>query len=310
MPSLISDFGWTATEIIRQAAIAYVAITNTQAAIKIAEKQRVIAQQSLDLANELRSIWKDVYLENERKFTFELFNTATLVAEYTLWAGRAAPVVAGQFAEARRRLNAFSPKFCCGDTSQRMIELEIAEATARGNAIMYGMRFADAKKLALEDRDYSRKHAAISLGRGLGSQAQTYASAAAGLYGQLGQQAAAGASGAFGALGYFSTRNQVGAQSQPQIQSGGAKVGGGYNNGEGTGSFEADFMGTDALSNRGLDTGIGGFDSRQLENGIGSFDNLSNGSFTNPALPASTGITGLPQETPPDLADIGLSIFG
>lgn len=208
MPNFMTDFGWAGAEIARQGTMSYIAVLNTRAAIAIAEKKRVIAQGYLDLSTELRMIWKDVYLENERQLTYDLFNEPEPVAEYSLWAGRATPIVAGQFAERRRYISAYVPKFCTGDMQQRLIELEVAEATARGDATMYGMRFADAKQLALDDRLYQRRHAAIGLGRGLGIQAQSYAQAASGLYGQLGQQAAAGASGALSALGYFNTRKQ------------------------------------------------------------------------------------------------------
>lgn len=294
MPSFISDFGWTATEIIRQAAIAYVAVTNTRAAIEIAKLQQGIAKSYLDLSVELRTIWKDVYLENERKLTSDLFNTPKPTANYALWAGRAGSVVAVQFAETRRRIAAYSPKFCCGDAGQRMMEVDIAEATARGDALMYGMRFADAKQLALDDRLYSRQHAAISLGRGLGMAAQTYASAAAGLYGQLGQQAAAGASGAIGALGYFSTRKSPGDQTaapfaQRQVNTKSPFEDEGPSSGMTSGSAST----LEVLQPRGFDI--------QPYNGGDSF---MNGSPTNPAVPASTGITGIPQMTPPDLIDV------
>lgn len=301
MPSFISDFGWAATEVIRQAAIAYVAVTNTRAAIEIAKIQQGIAKGYLDLSTELRTIWKDVYLENERKLTSDLFNAAKPVADYPLWAGRAGSVVAVQFAETRRRIAAYSPKFCCGDAGQRMMEVDIAEATARGDALMYGMRFADAKQLALDDRQYSRQHAAISLGRGLGMSAQSYASAAAGMYGQLGQQAAAGASGAIGALGYFSARKSPGEQANPQA------------------TQEPQLLNTFREETGGVSRmGSGSANTLEVLSPMEysvqppnvTFDSLMNGSPTNPALAASTGITGLPQETPVDIGDVALSLFG
>lgn len=215
MSNIFSDIGWFAAEAARLAGSAYVAITNTRAATDIAEKENVIATGYIGLSNELRAIWKDVYLENERKLTYDLFNEAKPTPNYTLWAGTGITVSAGQFTEARARLGKVLPRFCTGGTQARLIELDFAESTVRGDAITYGMRFADSRTIALNDRQYGRRHAALMLGRGLGAQAESYSKAAAGLFGELGKQAAAGASGALGALGYFTTRNTSPTQAEP-----------------------------------------------------------------------------------------------
>ena len=53
MPNFLTDYGWAGAEIIKEVAYAYVAITNTRAAINIAEMQRGIAQGQLDLSAEI-----------------------------------------------------------------------------------------------------------------------------------------------------------------------------------------------------------------------------------------------------------------
>ncbi|MGF6599784.1 hypothetical protein P3T23_004518 [Paraburkholderia sp. GAS448] len=202
-----TDSGWITSSSIAQLAATAVAVINTVAALEISRREYEIAKGYYDLARELRDMWNNTFVPCEQATVAEACSAPLYTPLYDETAGRYIASVKQQFRDALNNIINCSNRFCTGLTQAMLKDAAIAQAQAVGDAQNYAYRYEEARKEAKDDLRWNRRMQALGLGRNLMAESATYAKAAEGLFGTLGQQAAMGASGAMYALGYGGSRN-------------------------------------------------------------------------------------------------------
>lgn len=202
----VTDVGYTSAATLTTVAQVAVATLSFQAAELMATSIYDIAYRNWEIARELHDFWAGVYGAHEAQLIDEVFGAPAYVPQYDTVEGRAVAGVRrayrGQLNELARR----SSPYCFKATSHQMAMLAAQEALAVGNTSAFARRYEDARKEAKDDTNFSRKHQALGLGRGILGSAASYGQNAAALFGKLGDQASASGQGAIKALGYGMNR--------------------------------------------------------------------------------------------------------
>lgn len=198
----------TAANLARLAAVA-VAVTNTAAAIEMAEKQEKMAKDYLNIAQEQNRYYYDVYVPCEDAELEEACSAAEYVKHSEVQVGRyknsVRHALAGQPEKALQCLS----RYCTGKKAAIIKDAIMSESSAVAAAGNLGRRYEDQYADAKDDLRWARRAQALARGRDMMAQAVNFAGFAYGLFGRLGDQAAKGAAGAIGYLGYASARNDT-----------------------------------------------------------------------------------------------------
>ncbi|HBU3785787.1 TPA: hypothetical protein MC918_004498 [Klebsiella pneumoniae] len=198
----------SAANFARLAAVA-VAVTNTAAAIEMAEKQEKMAKDYLKIAQEQNQYYYDVYVPCEDAELEEACSAATYEQHQDIQVGRYKTTVRQAFAnQPEKQLQCIS-RYCSGKRAAVIKDTMMAEAQALSAAGNLGRRYEEQYADAKDDLRWARRAQALARGRDMMAQAVNFAGFAYGLFGRLGDQAAKGAAGAIGYLGYASARNET-----------------------------------------------------------------------------------------------------
>lgn len=196
-------FEWT----LRAAAL-LVAVTNTNAAWKIAQDQKEIADSYQRAAQQLRDYYKQTYLPFENEEIKEAMAMKPYVKAYDTSAGRMSAGVLSALQDMYRDAVVCAPRYCTGNAASMLMDLKHDTDKALLAARIQGVRMEDAKYEALEERRHSFINKALNRGRDILSSSDSFSEVSVGIYGRLGANAAKGAGGAMKFLGYSFARSQ------------------------------------------------------------------------------------------------------
>jgi hypothetical protein len=205
----VTDDGLTWSARIAQIAAIAVAVVNTKAALDIASKQKDLANKYLKMAKERQQYYYDVYVPCENTEIREACNAEPCDMHKDVQAGRAkASVRHGVTGRTERELQCIS-RYCTGKKAAIIRDRELEEATALALSANFARRYEEEYKDACDDTRWSRRANALSRGRDIMAQAQTFSGFAMGMFGRLGEQAGRGAAGAMAYLGYSMERRDM-----------------------------------------------------------------------------------------------------
>lgn len=195
-PTQTDGCSWiTANNVVAAASIA-VATINTIAAISMQNKQLELARDYWKMARSLHDYYFNYFIPKEKEIIEEAFSQTPYVPKYELEGGRAVAAVNRQFKTVLDDTMRCISRYCTGMKRSALMDYALQQANARADAQNFAYRAEEFRKDAKDDIIWARKKEVVQLGRGLGSEAASYAQVAAGAYGTIGAQAAnaAGAS--------------------------------------------------------------------------------------------------------------------
>lgn len=215
MCDCLGNTGFTAGEQVRAAAIATAATLRQAAAVAqigisandmadIYRQKKDMAQRQQTIANETQSHMETVFWPKELQFLTEF---DSVVAEETAealgarYAGRLVATVAGKFADKIHEFKCSAPRYCTSSVSKGLQDLMFARGQAIANARIMGRLIGYAEVQSRDELNYKRRQQAISVGRGLVSQAAKLYGEAASSMASIGQDVASQLNAGLGALG-------------------------------------------------------------------------------------------------------------
>lgn len=215
MCDCLGNTGFTMGEEIRAAAIATAATMRQAAAIAqigisandmadIYGKKKDMAQRQQTIANETQAHMESVFWPKELQFLAEfdsLEAEETAEALGTRYAGRLVSTVAGKFADKIHEFKCNAPRYCTSSVSKGLQDLMLARGQAIANARVMGRLIGYAEVQSRDELNYKRRQQAISIGRGLVSQAAKLYGDAASTMASIGQDVASQLNAGIGALG-------------------------------------------------------------------------------------------------------------
>lgn len=182
---------------------------NTYRAVDLATKEWFMADRYWRIADHWLDLYKDYYAPVEDQ---ELRETRELPVEepdYETARGRARAVAWIQFKDVIRSAIKCTSRYCTGLREDMLLDLTAAQANAVALADGLGYRNERAYVEARNGVRFERMMGTARRGRNMVSGSSSMASAAAGIYGSLFDQAWEGLVGAGTYLGYYTTRNQT-----------------------------------------------------------------------------------------------------
>lgn len=210
------------------AASAVVAV-NTMAAIDIARKQYNIARDYYKLAERKWDRFLSKYGPCERKEMAEACNTPEYTKEYDARASEYGNEVSAAFTDVDRRMGDIFTQYCICPDETLGRDLDMTRAIMEADSMNFAYRREEHRKVAMDDRRWTRRQQALNRGRDLQSNAAKYAEMAANAYGDVGGNIGKAAEGAMTAIGYFQNRRDtVYPQRTEMNRPGGAMVGDGF----------------------------------------------------------------------------------
>lgn len=176
---------------------------NTANSLKMAKLQRDIGKAYQALAEEQRKYYNDRYKPLEVSLTQEAIalkkydrNKEKLITGQMLVSAR--NLTAGKIDKAL----ACTGRYCTGQRAaimnDQLLEQSMVESLTAGLA----HRYVDKDEIAHNNLRWEKREQVLKIGRDIPTQAVSYASMAAGIFGSLGKQAGQAAEGAMGFLAY------------------------------------------------------------------------------------------------------------
>lgn len=205
----VTDNGKSLIGSIMDAAAVAVAVLNTKTAIEMAELQYGIAKQYLDIAKWYRNYYNNTYKPLEDQELEEAWALEPFDAMYDITIGRTRNHARLQFAGVAEKSIQCTSAYCTGLRQALIKDTLNAEAASLAALSNMGYRNERAYKAARDSRRWERRLQVLNRGRGLIANNIQFSSLAAGIYGDIGQQAGAAAGGAIRYLGYSWNRNET-----------------------------------------------------------------------------------------------------
>lgn len=182
---------------------------NASRAVKIATDEWLMAKRYWRIARNWLDYYKDYYAPVEDQELHEAMNLKKEEPEYEAARGRARAVAWLQFRGVVRQAMRCTSRYCTGLRQDMLSDLSAAQADAVAMADGLGYRNERAYIEARDDVRFKKMLETAKRGRDMVADNVSLTSSAAGIYGDLFNQAMAGLSGAGQYLGYWSSRNDT-----------------------------------------------------------------------------------------------------
>lgn len=182
---------------------------NASRAVKIATDEWFMAKKYWRIARNWLDYYKDYYAPVEDQELYEALNLKKEQPEYDAARGRARAVAWLQFRDVIRQAMRCTSRYCTGLRQDMLADLSASQADAVAMADGLGYRNERAYIEARDDVRFKKMLETAKRGRDMVADNVSLASSAAGIYGDLFNQAMAGLSGAGQYLGYWSSRNDT-----------------------------------------------------------------------------------------------------
>lgn len=176
---------------------------NTSNSLKMAKLQRDIGETYQALAEEQRKYYNDRYKPLEISLTREALNLKKYDRDKE-------KLITGQMLISARNLTAgkidkalaCTGRYCTGQRAAIMNDQLLEQAAIESLAAGLAHRYVDKDEITHNNLRWEKREQVLKIGRDIPTQAVSYASMAAGIFGSLGKQAGQAAEGAMGFLAY------------------------------------------------------------------------------------------------------------
>ena len=176
---------------------------NTSNSLKMAKLQRDIGKAYQALAEEQRTYYNDRYKPLEISLTQEALNLKKYDRDKE-------KLITGQMLISARNLTAgkidkalaCTGRYCTGQRAAIMNDQLLEQAAIESLAAGLAHRYVDKDEITHNNLRWEKREQVLKIGRDIPTQAVSYASMAAGIFGSLGKQAGQAAEGAMGFLAY------------------------------------------------------------------------------------------------------------
>ena len=176
---------------------------NTANSLKMAKLQRDIGKAYQALAEEQRAYYNDRYKPLEISLTQEALNLKKYDRDKE-------KLITGQMLISARNLTAgkidkalaCTGRYCTGQRAAIMNDQLLEQAAIESLAAGLAHRYVDKDEITHNNLRWEKREQVLKIGRDIPTQAVSYASMAAGIFGSLGKQAGQAAEGAMGFLAY------------------------------------------------------------------------------------------------------------
>lgn len=176
---------------------------NTANSLKMAKLQRDIGKAYQELAEDQRKYYNDRYKPLEVSLTQEALNLKKYDRDKE-------KLITGQMLISARNLTAgkidkalaCTGRYCTGQRAAIMNDQLLEQAAIESLAAGLAHRYVDKDEITHNNLRWEKREQVLKIGRDIPTQAVSYASMAAGIFGSLGKQAGQAAEGAMGFLAY------------------------------------------------------------------------------------------------------------
>lgn len=176
---------------------------NTANSLKMAKLQRDIGKAYQELAEDQRKYYNDRYKPLEISLTKEALNLKKYDRDKE-------KLITGQMLISARNLTAgkidkalaCTGRYCTGQRAAIMNDQLLEQAAIESLAAGIAHRYVDKDEITHNNLRWEKREQVLKIGRDIPTQAVSYASMAAGIFGSLGKQAGQAAEGAMGFLAY------------------------------------------------------------------------------------------------------------
>lgn len=176
---------------------------NTYNALRMAKLQRDLARNYLELAEEHRDYYKNKYRPLEIRLTHEAGKLPKYVRDKEkLNTGQMLISAKAQTAGQIDNAIACTGRYCTGQRAAIVADQLLKQAATESMVAGMGHRFTDKEEITHNNLRWEKREQAMRIGRDIPTEAVSYASLAAGIFGSIGEQAGKAAEGAAGFLGY------------------------------------------------------------------------------------------------------------
>lgn len=176
---------------------------NTANSLKMAKLQRGIGKAYQALAEDQRKYYNDRYKPLEISLTQEALNLKKYDRDKE-------KLITGQMLISARNLTAgkidkalaCTGRYCTGQRAAIMNDQLLEQAAIESLTAGLAHRYVDKDEIAHNNLRWEKREQVLKIGRDIPTQAVSYASMAAGIFGSIGKQAGQAADGAMGFLAY------------------------------------------------------------------------------------------------------------
>lgn len=182
---------------------------NAARAINIATQEWDMAKNYWNLAENWLNYYKDFYAPVEDQELREAMALEDEKPEYEVARGRGRVVAWMQFRDVARHATQCTSRYCTGLRQDMLADLVANQANAVALNDALGYRNERAYIESRSDVRFERQLNTAKRGRNIMTGIPSFAKAAAGIYGNMFEQAWAGLEGAGQALGYWGARHQT-----------------------------------------------------------------------------------------------------
>lgn len=176
---------------------------NTANSLKMAKLQRNIGKAYQELAEDQRKYYNDRYKPLEISLTQEALNLKKYDRDKE-------KLITGQMLISVRNLTAgkidnalaCTGRYCTGQRAAIMNDQLLEQAAIESLTAGLAHRYVDKDEITHNNLRWEKREQVLKIGRDIPTQAVSYASMAAGIFGSLGKQAGQAAEGAMGFLAY------------------------------------------------------------------------------------------------------------
>lgn len=176
---------------------------NTANSLKMAKLQRGIGKAYQELAEDQRKYYNDRYKPLEISLTQEALNLKKYDRDKE-------KLITGQMLISARNLTAgkidkaltCTGRYCTGQRAAIMNDQLLEQAAIESLTAGLAHRYVDKDEIAHNNLRWEKREQVLKIGRDIPTQAVSYASMAAGIFGSIGKQAGQAADGAMGFLAY------------------------------------------------------------------------------------------------------------
>lgn len=182
---------------------------NTYRAVDLATKEWLMADKYYQITQNWMDYYQGFYAPVEDQEVNEALNLPIEEPDYETARGRARTVAWLQFKDVVRTATKCTSRYCTGLRQDMLADLSAAQANAVAMADALGYRNERAYIESRNEQRFVRMMETAKRGRDMVAGNPSLANAAAGIYGDLFDQAWAGLVGAGNYLGYYTTRNQT-----------------------------------------------------------------------------------------------------
>lgn len=206
----VTDEGVTQASRLKSILSAGVLALNVANSLRMAKLQRDLGRRYLELAEEHRRYYNERFKPLEISLTQEALALPLYVRDKEqLNTGQMLISARLPSAGAADAVISCTGRYCTGQRAAILTDQLLKQATVESMAAGLAHRYTDKEEITRNNLRWDKREQVMKIGRDIPTEAVSYASLAAGIFGSLGEQAGKAAEGAMSFLAYNAERGQT-----------------------------------------------------------------------------------------------------